>query len=262
MRRFRNIPGRTWGYVRDTDNIMLLLVTLLLLWVLAAVIIPNAGLISSYTEKLPLNPGYLGLRCRSLAPPNGGYSRSMLASVERDGPQDLRLDVALTHGSQITGTPLNVTVIFRNEDRGPVILFLPEYEFLEAGGSPNSPNIVIEITQISTRQTFYFSAPFAVIPAAGTAFRDRELHLIRSERRCAVEVEINPQLPPGDYTVRAFYSNTNAGALINNPNEGVFDPALFNQGVWTAPAPIESDLKEFAIISAPTQTPIPPPPSG
>jgi hypothetical protein len=238
--RLRRIPN----FVSETDNLILLLVGIGIGLALTVFVFPYA---------LPRVAPFIntGVQCRSLAAPSGGYSRSMLAANDDNG-QDLRLDVALYADEVVPGAPLEVSVIFRNEDRGPLILFVPEYELLDPGGSAANPNVVLEITDVSTRGTTYFSTPIQVVPNAGS-FRDREIHLLEGQNRCAVDYEIAPSLPAGTYTIRAYYSNTNPGALSTEEGDK-FDSAITNQGVWTGDT-AESDLLDFTVTTQPTPAP-------
>jgi|GEM_PF-4523984 len=235
------------GFITSLDNIFLLLATLGMLIALAVIVFPLV---------LPQFAPFLEPRvdCVGLAPPTGSGARSMLAVT--DDFQDLQLDLRLTDTTIEPGQPIEVEVIFSNDDRGPIILFMPEITDLVQGSTVGlGIRIIIEDLNNPGAQLIYG------IPNRdyGTTFDDADIHLLRARNQCEQGYELSDaNLPQGVYSIQAVYFNNRTGQLIQQPNRTV-PPGVTTQGVWTATQQLLSPSIRFEVLPPATLTPIPQP---
>jgi hypothetical protein len=234
------------NYVRDTDNLVLLLIGIFIGLALALFVVPVL---------MPRFAPFIraGVPCNRLAAPEGGSNRSML-SFKNESPPNLNLDLILEDRTITQGQPLEFQVVFNNDDQGPVVLFMPQTEDLILNsGAP--VGVSVEVRNIVTGQGLLFGIPGGSVPAFNQPYRDSEIHLVEGRTRCSQKYTIDiTALPPGEYSVFASYSNTSEGILL--PEE-ISDPAIRTQGVWASTRPIESPEIRFRI--EPPATPTPPP---
>lgn len=246
IRRIRRIPD----IIFETDNLILLLIGI---GVGLAASIFAPALRPYIEESVPYVQDAMDIgevRCSNLAPPQGGYQRSMLA-VTGEGVPDLKVDVGISQRELSQGDELRVDVIFSNNDNGPVILFIPENDILVANSGANV-GITVEFLNIITGQTLTYGIPATAIPNEAS-FRDTQLHLLRAHNRCSQSYELDVPLNIGEYTVRAIYANTRAGLIEPRPNETI-DPGITDQGVWSSSTPIESETLRLSVNPPATAT--------
>jgi hypothetical protein len=194
-----------------------------------------------------------GVECYDLAAPLGGNNRSLLAQSGND-QQNLELKLSLEQDSIGYSERLKVHATFSNTDIGPVILYLDDgdravisndwdfvglrFEIIPVGGASPSENRTTGVQRISSW----------VLPS--------DLHLIGARSRCTIEYSISltevlgASLAPGDYRIRAFYYNNNAGStlpgVLGDPTPTA-TPAYFDQGVWIGR--LQSEEKRFTVRS-------------
>lgn len=246
MRRLTHLPRSLFQIIYDTENLILLLIGIgiglaLTLFVFPVLLPQVAPFITA------------GVSCNSLAPPQGGNSRSLL-SFEGDDTQKLQLDVQIRNTTLIQGEPLQVDVIFENQDVGPVILFMPEIDELV----PNSPatlGVSLEIRNIATNARLTYGITAGSIPTSAT-FEQRTLHLLRSHEWCSQSYTLDLVLEPGEYSLLARYTNTQAGVAPAPLNAATPLPLFADQGVWND-GTIASREERFAINPPPTAVPQP-----
>jgi hypothetical protein len=198
-----------------------------------------------------------GPQCTDLAPPIGGNNRSVLAQSGGD-PQNLDLDLWLTSAVVATDQTLEVHVTFNNSDNGPVILYLtdttPPITRLD-----NDTGLSFEIRRVGTDQIVSDGA--APRPAPQSYPRD-QLHLLGAGARCTQTYRYSVQqlsalgLQPGEYRIRAFYSNSSSGVLPP-PESGLpptATPAYSDQGVWVGSTSSEEVL--FTVVAPGAAAPV------
>ncbi|NDJ75043.1 MAG: hypothetical protein GYB65_02185 [Chloroflexi bacterium] len=216
-----------------------------------------------------------GHTCSELANPIGGNNRSMLA--ERDDFHALSIDLELDEEAIRQGEPLTVRVIFRNRDKGPAVLYLPQDGtpvFGRDDGENALPNPVeglrFELTRLDVPQGPYsplgnpvLSAPTTVPPS----FNWDDLHLLGPRNRCNEELEISWELlqalgvtEPGQYRIQVYYEVSTSGLM---PSRSINEPtvtataAFLDQGVLVADP--SSNSIEFNVLPPATPTPTPSP---
>lgn len=189
-----------------------------------------------------------GAECTDLAQPLGGNNRSVLAyRSEQIDAVDLDLDLeSRTIGPN---SPLRIVLTFRNEDRGPVILHIPNQDPIITS-DPATQGITFRITSadntvaVGNQPTTY--APPGVF--AGDALKT--LHLLGSRSRCHETITFDAALltslgliPGRDYRIQAFYTNTSDGDLLAAIPPGAtatpFPEYANSQGVWVGTASSE-----------------------
>lgn len=183
-----------------------------------------------------------GIECTDLAQPLGGNNRSVLAyrSSQIDA---IDLDVALD--SRVIGadSPLRLVLTFLNEDRGPVILHLPNQAPIVTN-DPNVQGITLEITSADNSVALANQPGTYTPPAVFVGETFNTLHLLGSHSRCHETITISADIlrsigvvPGRDYRIRAFYTNTSDGDLITaSPADATATPFpdyVNSQGVWT-----------------------------
>lgn len=241
--------SRIGKWFRDTDNIILLLIGIAIGW--ALVVFGPPALDRFAPATIPLFER--SILCESVGPPMGENHRSLLALKGNDR-QNLDLDIRLSEEEIVQGSDLEVQVIFKNEDIGPVILYLPETDPV-IGTNPANVGISLEIENAVTRLV---SQDNRVVSPPPQTFDPDEIHLIKSHSRCSVITTLNATtfstlgLGPGEYIIRAVYRNTQPG--VSPPLENPATPVLFpSQGVW-AGGEIRSEAIQFVILPQPTPT--------
>lgn len=233
IRGIRNAPRRFF----ELDNLILLLIGIfigLLLTVGAPRLIPE------FSTRVD---------CTSLAQPLGEDHRSLLA-LSGDDPQNLELGIRVEPENPELGGTMEVEVIFRNEDRGPIILWFPEAEIVPVTGQP-AFGIMLEAINPRTAQSWWMGYP-AGVPRPQT-YPTRDLYLLRSHEQCAMRYEITAgELEPlrstqGEFVIRALYAN-------NQPGVPVDTVRFATQGVWTGAEPAQSDEVRFQVVLPPAPT--------
>lgn len=198
-----------------------------------------------------------GPTCSDLAAPIGGNNRSVLAQAGND-QQSLDLDLSLDEDIISTNDSLNIKLTFINRDIGPVILFLTGQD-PPLSRTAGAIGIEFEITPITSTipltDTITQSTPQIV------AFRREVLHLLGSRSRCTQEYDISPTLLqqmgliPGEYRIRAYYYNGDAGTQATPVFGATATPAYPNnlpdpgniQGVWTGE--VASEEIRFSVVA-------------
>lgn len=176
-----------------------------------------------------------GPQCTDLAPPIGGNNRSILAQ-SGDDPQSLDLNLWLSSTAVATDQALEINVTFSNDDAGPVILYLtdatPPITRLD-----NDAGLSFEIRRVGTDQVV---SDGAAPRGAPQSYPPEQLHLLGSHTHCTQTYRYSVQqlsalgLQPGEYRIRAFYSNPSSG-ILPAPASGqppTATPAYSDQGVW------------------------------
>jgi len=192
-----------------------------------------------------------GPQCTDLAAPIGGNNRSILAQTGGD-PQELNLELRLASSVIATDQTLEIQLTFANNDTGPVILYLtdatPPLTRLE-----NDAGVSFEIRRIGTDQLVTDNAAPRGAPQS---YPREDLHLLGSRARCTQTYRYPvPQLSalgmqPGEYRIRAFYSNPSSGVLPP-PASGqppTATPAYSDQGVWVGSTSSGEVL--FSVVTA------------
>ncbi|NJL93126.1 MAG: hypothetical protein HC915_05070 [Anaerolineae bacterium] len=254
MRVLRGLGG-LGRRVTETDNIILLIIG-----ILVGVLLTVGG-----PEAVPQLER--GARCINLAHPSGGNNRSLLALAGED-QQNLVLDVSVSPNQVPIGEAVTVTLIFRNRDNGPVILYLPDEELVQRGSTAPGPSFgpIVEISVPRTPQVSYYGLPTSIqLP---NSFPQEDLYLLRSHNECFMSYEITAAdlaaqgiTLPQEYGVRGIYRNLNQGTFpVLEEEEGVVPtatPAFRTQGVW-AGGRIDSNETTLLLFN-PTPTPLPAP---
>ena len=240
---------------RMLDRVVMRYVVFLLLF---AVICPtvNSEFLAPYVNVVPLYPDRP--QCNELPAPLGGNQRSLLA-YESDPTRALQLELNVP--DRITlGSPVEVTVTFKNTHKAPIILHLPtnpEYTITNIPAS-QGVNLVMTLNNNPIGQPGASYQPPASFPTS-------TLHLLGPRSDCQ-QTFILPWTTlqniggnVGPYRIRARYNNTNPGSNptgFPDPLEATAIPEYtLSQEVWTGEA--TSNEVNFEVIIAPVQT-IPP----
>lgn len=239
MYYFRSAGNR----IRETDNIILLMIGI------------GVGILVALAGPQFLPGLRRGIYCENVGPPSGENHRSLLALKGNDR-QDLELGIQLPEEEITLGDDLEVQVIFRNEDIGPIILYIPETDPV-IGTNDANIGVRLEIENVTTRQVAQDGQIFTL---ASRTFDDDQIHLVKSHSRCSVVTVIDGStlaalgIGPGEYNIRAVYINTETG--VAPPLEDGSLPVFASQNVWTGRA--ESDAVQFTVRAAPTSAPASP----
>lgn len=243
--RHMNVFRRANNVITETDNIILLLIGI------------GVGLVIALGGPRVIPDLQRGIYCENVGPPMGGNHRSLLALKDGD-TQDLELEVRISPEEVVQGEDIEFLVIFRNEDIGPINLYMPRTD-PAIGSREDNVGLRLEIENVVTRAVVQDNV---VNTIRSSTFNDDEMHLIKSHSRCSVSVVLDGGrlaalgILPGEYIVRAFYTNSQSG--IPEPLEDETETLIFtNQGVWTGTT--SSDAVEFEVLPAPTPTPPPVP---
>lgn len=183
-----------------------------------------------------------GIQCSSLAQPLGGNNRSVLA--HRSDQIDA-IDLDLELDSRVIGadSPLRLVLTFINEDRGPLILHMPNQTPIVTN-DPNVQGITLEITSADNSGALANQPGTYTPPAVFVGETFNTLHLLGSHSRCHETITISSDVlrsigvvPGRDYRIRAFYTNSSDGDLITassaNATATPFPDYVNSQGVWT-----------------------------
>lgn len=247
MRRIRGGVGGVRNRIVGTDNLILL--AFLIGFLLGVVLFVRPVVLSRFVSFFET-----GVSCTNLASPSGGYSRSMLALSNPGQPQNLQLEVYLRDTTIPQQTFLEVDVIFKNEDDGPIILFLPENDSMsQTSGSTSGVTLRIINNQTNAEVATFRSVRSGAVPP-GAVFREAVLHHLKARNRCSQSYILDVNLPPGDYSISATYANTQPGSVLPVLGQQP-DPSITTQGVWAAPNPVTSPERRFQVV---VPTPIPP----
>lgn len=198
-----------------------------------------------------------GPQCTDLAAPIGGNNRSVLA-LSGDDQQQLDLELRLASTVVATDQALEINLTFANDDSGPVILYLtdatPPITRLE-----NDVGVSFEIRRVGTDQIVSDGAAPRTAPQS---YPREQLHLLGSRARCTQTYRYSVQqlsglgLEPGEYRIRAFYSNPSSGVLPA-PESGLpptATPAYSDQGVWVGSASSGEVL--FSVVAPGAAAPV------
>ncbi len=156
-------------------------------------------------------------------------------------------------------------ITFRNEDRGPVILHIPDQAPIITADT-TVQGITLQITSADNTVAVGSQALTYNPPAVFAGDGLETLHLLGSRSRCHETITISAatltslgMIPGKDYRIQAFYSNTSDGDLItaNPPNATAtpFPEYVNSQGVWTGSA--SSEEVRFTIRSTQAEVPAP-----
>lgn len=189
-----------------------------------------------------------GIYCENVGPPMGENHRSLLALKDND-QQDLGIEVKLPNEQIQQGDDLEVWVMMRNNDIGPINLFMPEVD-PSIGSNAGNQGVRLEIENVVSRQIAQDGRVYTV---PSPTFDEDQMHLLKSHSTCSVVTVIDAAtlatlgLVSGEYNVRAVYQNSNAG--VAPPIEDG-TPLIFpSQGVWTGE--VRSDAVRLVITAAP-----------
>jgi hypothetical protein len=256
-RRLGATARRPAEFVRDTDNILLLLGGIFIGLLMAFVVIPYAP---EYLYRyLPFDPTFIraGVPCTTLAAPIGEGHRSLL-SFDNAEPAKLELDLIVENAPLTQGDKLKIQVVFENNDKGPITFFMPQInDMILNSGATIGAGVLVE--NVVTGQVLVFGIPGGSVPPFNDSYKDSELHLLEAHTQCSERYEIDTStLPIGEYSVIVNYNNSFAG-ILQLPEGGIPDPAIAvdgTQNVWTSLRGIESPEIRFRIDAAvPTAVP-------
>jgi hypothetical protein len=237
---------RARRFVRDTDNANILLGLI------------GLGLIISMGLPRLIPTLRNGGDCVNLPSPPGGNSRSMLAFTSDDQEMNLILEIEAAAETNLgdpqirAGDPLIVRVIFENESRGAITLYLREGE--DTVGSTaeiegrNFAGLYFQIVPVNG--TTSVSDPQQPGFPQKTTFALEDLHNLIARRRCQITVEFSAArlarmgIGIGDYRIQAVYRNAASGAPIIR-SDATATPMFQDQGVWTGTT--QSDEVRFTI---------------
>lgn len=204
---------------------------------------------------------YNGVECTDLAQPLGGNNRSVLAyrSTQIDA---LDLDLDLSSRTIDPNAPLELAITFRNEDRGPIILHIPDQAPIITADT-TVQGITLRITSVNNTVAVGSQATTYTPPTVFTGEAFNTLHLLGSRSRCHETITLSAAtlsslgLVPGqDYRIQAFYFNTSDGDLLTAlPGDATATPFpeyANSQGVWTGNA--SSEEVRFTIRSTQAET--------
>lgn len=240
-----NVFRRANNLITETDNIILLLIGI------------GVGLVIALGGPRVIPDLQRGIYCENVGPPSGENHRSLLALKDGDR-QDLELEVRVAPEQVVQGEDIEFLVIFRNEDIGPITLYMPETDPV-IGNRTDNVGLRLEIENVVTRVV---AQDGIVYTLPGRTFDSDQIHLIKSHSRCSVSLIVDGTrlgalgLVPGEYNIRAVYVNAERG-IAPAPENPATPLAFSDQGVWTGEA--RSDAVEFEVLPAPTPTPPPVP---
>jgi hypothetical protein len=233
---------RISNFLTGTENINIILAVVAIVLVVSLAtpeVIPEAD---------------LGARCTNLPNPAGGNRQSLLAQGSQRLGLSLNIVQEAREGNQIfvtAGAPILLRVTFDNNDNGPITLFWTEGA-VSVGNIETLPpgifGLVIEIEPEAQPNTFLsdpvgfplsFQNPNA--PAPQYTYELENLYLLRGNGRCFVDVRISTEqqqrigLGVGEYSIRVFYQNLDAGTYIPptpNAPDPTATPMFDDLNVW------------------------------
>lgn len=211
-----------------------------------------------------------GPECVRLAHPPGGNQRSLLALQDQN--QALELEVRITNSRLeqefVVGPndPLEVQIIFENEDAGPIYLYYNDLAGVPVGDpnalAPPGSNqgligLFLEIAS-ATNSNLRFSDGVTGYTVADLnaqnngSFELDSVYVLRGRHSCYINVTLSTErrnalgLGPGEYRIRAYYRNPTPGVFVIGPNPTatpIFvsqeERTRYGQGVWTGQAASE-----------------------
>lgn len=232
---------RSRNFLTVTDNINIVLVLV--------------GLALAISVGFPLVVPSLdrGAVCTNLPSPQGGNNQSLLAlSDGTEVPQELELEIQILNeknevgDSEIKrGEDLIVRVTFKNEDVGPVTLFLLE-----------DREVIGDFDTLSTQQGIGLMFEFREIqgnsllnetgvrqPPNQSAFSSyalEDLYMLSAKQKCYLDIrfsaarleQIGLFVYP-EYRIRAYYRNTSRGVPLPPLAAPTATPMFTDQGVWS-----------------------------
>jgi hypothetical protein len=151
-----------------------------------------------------------------LASPLGGNNRSVL-SYKSNNPDTVTLNLELEKRTIVVGELLKLKVTFVNQDKGPVILVLPNQAPVITGRETVQA-VTFRITPV-TSDTAFDQPQRDYQPSA--AFEDISiLHVLGARARCSESYTITSSdlaalVGPGtgEFRIRAYYRNNSDGDL-------------------------------------------------
>lgn len=243
---------RTRDFFTETDNFYIFLATLAI----------GLAVLRGFPVIVPaLNRGAI---CINLPSPEGGNNQSLLAlSDGTDVPQSLELELKVLAENNGLGDPeitigddLNVRVTFKNEDIGPVTLFLLEDREVigdfDQFTAQQGVGLFFEIRHVDTSSLLFDTVRQPPTQGSFTSYALEDLFMVTAKHKCYMDLNFSSARLQdiglnrlGEYRIRVYYRNASRGVPLPPLAAPTATPMFTDQGVWSGT--VQSNEVRFSV---------------